>query len=184
MRNRQLIASGLVLLTACVSTRHLDKQILIVSEKTGVKIKFSLPEGFIGGDRITWPSYEVWSFSNGEEPNITRLSIRVDRIAPEKSDGMRAKWLTTTDAETEVEISEDRVEPKVKTLTYSAIDGQAIRIRRVDIPMGDHQCSGNIISGNSEIGLELFSESEDALSKNIPAFIKFLSSLHIVANSH
>lgn len=91
------------------------RPVMLLSKKQPFSITASAPAGWIGPTYKGWPSYEVWSFSNGEPASASFIEIRLDPARETKLD------LNTATADQVKKTFNDFTNPEVEKIANTIV---------------------------------------------------------------
>lgn len=148
------------------------------------------PANWRGPAHDTRPSYDSFSWSQGEEPSACYLSIRFDPYTDEPSerhsaDDIVIRWNSTPLAKIREQLKREFQSPQVERIATLTVEGQPIRVHAVYNADG-HFYAAEILRGDIVISLELRSPSRRELQRHKTDFLSFVRALrfHLPSACH
>ena len=151
------------------------------SQRHNVSVSITPMGGFDGPAYQAWPSYDLFSFSHGEEPAACYLQVRFDRYNDEVGDRHSAEdiaihWNTTPLAKIREQYRREFQRPHVERIATLKVAGQSVRVHAAYDADG-HFYAAELLRGDTVISLELRSPSRRELQRHRTEFLSFVRSL-------
>jgi hypothetical protein len=144
-----------------------------LTSRTGLSLTYTPPAGWGGPSRQTPRTYDAWSFSR----DSSHIVIRVDRASKDSAAKLH-RWLDASDADVTASLRQQWENPRAETIDYIRVDGFTMRIRAAHHVAGE-QAWGNALVGQSELTLELDTDTTEEFSDHLPTFMQFVRSVRI-----
>ena len=151
------------------------------SQRHNVSVSITPIGRFDGPAYQAWPSYDLFSFSHGEEPAACYLQVRFDRYSDDVGDRHSAEdiaihWNTTPLRKIREQYAREFQKPQVERIATLSVAGQSVRVHAVYDADG-HFYAAEILRGDTVISLELRSPSRRELQRHKTEFLSFVRSL-------
>jgi hypothetical protein len=179
MATRASIVLAIALVgSACLATAGAD--VTLQSQRRAITVSVTPPAGWAGPAYQAWPSYDSFSFSRGNEPDVCYLQVRFDPYTDEPGDRHSAQdivihWNSTPLDKIREQYKREFQNPRVERLSTIKVAGESVRVYAVYNADGDY-CTAEILRAGTVVLFELRCP-RGKLPPHRSAFFSFLRSL-------